>query len=420
MPGLRRTLGAAMAIGLIAGVAGSASNHDVHAARAPYVDVWVPYWAASSTSASRFGSTDNGVAVTNVVSPFIFTALPDGSVVFATGSMPAPVNAAIQRARAARRPVVPTITDGAGKGGMAAILADPGRRAGHIANVVSTVLGGGYDGIDVDYEQFAFTDGRASWGATMPNWVQFVAELSGALHAQGRQLYVTIPPVWNANAPVRDNTSANYWVYAQDKILPYVDKLRLMVYDWSPGTPSPNAPLNLYVSPVVAYSSKVADATGQSRTKLELGVPAYGRHWRQSVDGSPCPDGALNTSSLTQVAAATLDVAWARDAASGELKTLWIETVSGVHTWSTVLLPPYVPPTGSAGSVAQSAAGSVAVRLGPPPTWVTCTVRHTIWYPDEWSVGTKANVALANGWGGVVIWAGGYEVAGTYDVLAGL
>jgi hypothetical protein len=35
-------------------------------------------------------------------------------------------------------------------------------------------------------------------------------------------------------------------------------------------------------------------------------------------------------------------------------------------------------------------------------------------------VGTKAQVALNAQWGGVVIWAGGYEVAGTYDVLAGL
>ena len=47
-------------------------------------------------------------------------------------------------------------------------------------------------------------------------------------------------------------------------------------------------------------------------------------------------------------------------------------------------------------------------------------MRHTIWYPDEWSVGAKAQIALNAGWGGVVIWAGGYEVSGTYDVLAGL
>jgi spore germination protein YaaH len=254
----------------------------------------------------------------------------------------------------------------------------------------------------------------------MPNWVQFVAELSDALHGQGRQLYVTIPPVWSAGAPVQNNASANYWVYAQDRILPYVDKLRLMVYDWSPGTPSANAPLDLFVQPVVTYSSRVADATGQPRSKLELGIPAYGRHWKQSADGSACPDGATGTSSLTQVAAAALGLTFARDRASGELTASWNEVASGIHSWSPVVVAPFVPPSTTAGAVAASSAGATAVRIGPPPTWVTCTVRHTIWYPDEWSVGTKAQVALNAGWGGVVVWAGGYEVTATYDVLAGL
>ena len=58
------------------------------------------------------------------ISPFIFSALADGSV--ATVSLPSSVVAAIQQARNLGKPVVPTITDGAGKGGMAAILADPG------------------------------------------------------------------------------------------------------------------------------------------------------------------------------------------------------------------------------------------------------------------------------------------------------
>ena len=283
-------------------------------------------------------------------------------------------------------------------------------------------LASGYDGIDLDYEQFAFTDGRASWSSTMPQWVRFVAELSGALHANGKQLIVTIPPVWDAAAPVTGNTTTNYWVYAQDQILPYVDRLRLMVYDWSPGTPSATAPLNLYVQPSVAYSNKVADATGQPRSKLELGVPAYGRHWRQSADGSPCPDGSLGTSSVTQQAAPGIapGATRRRDAATGELTFSWSETVTGVRRSSTVVIPPWVPPATTAGSVAPASADAPAVRMGLPPTIVTCTVRHTVWYPDAVSVAGKSAVALNNGWGGIVIWAGGYETADTYDRLAEL
>lgn len=421
MPRLRRTLGAAVAIGFLVGAAGSAtSERTADAARTGYVDVWVPYWG-STAAVTRFAATDDARAVTNVISPFVYSALANGSI--ATVSFPSSVATAIQQARQYGKQVIPTVTDGAGKGGMAAMLADPARRAGHVAALVNTVVGGSggvsYDGIDLDYEQFAFTDGSSTWASTMPNWVQFVKDLSSALHGAGKQLYVTIPPVWSASATVTNNRS-NYWVYAQDQILPYVDKLRLMVYDWSPGTPSPNAPLNVYVQPVVAYSTKVADGTGQPRSKLELGVPAYGRHWKQSADGSPCPDGSLGTSSVTQVAATGLSVGWTRDTASGELKASWDEIASGIHTWSPVVIPPYTPPSTTAGAVAPASATDAAVRMGPPPTWVTCTVRHTVWYPDEWSVGSKAQVALNAGWGGVVIWAGGYEVGATYDVLAGL
>jgi len=143
-------------------------------------------------------------------------------------------------------------------------------------------------------------------------------------------LAVTIPPVWEATTP-GNAEQKNYWVYAQDQILPFVDRLRLMVYDWSPGTPSPNAPIDKYVAPVVAYSTKVAAATKQPASKLILGVPAYGRHWRRSADGSPCPDGSLTTSTVTQVSAPGVAPSFGRrrDAASGELTFSWDEVVTG-------------------------------------------------------------------------------------------
>jgi len=398
-----------MAIGLIA--AGSASHPTVDAARAPFVAVWEPYWAGSA-GATRFAGHPG---VVSEISPFFLSAAADGSVVSVSGA--ASMGAAIRAARANGVKVIPTVTDGAGKGGMAAILADPVQRANHIANLVNTVVGGGYDGIDLDYEVFAFTDGRTTWATTMPLWVQFVHELSDALHAQGRMLAVTIPPVWEATTP-GNAEQKNYWVYAQDQILPFVDRLRLMVYDWSPGTPSPNAPIDKFVAPVVAYSTKVAAATGQSASKLILGVPAYGRHWRRSADGSPCPDGSLTTSTVTQVSAP--DVAWRRDAASGELTFSWDEVVTGPRGASMITLPPYVQDPGTIDNVAPAGANTPAVRLGVPGSIVTCTVRHTVWYPDEWSVKAKADVALQKGWGGVVIWAGSYEVDGTYDRLAEL
>ena len=402
-----------MAIGLIA--AGSASHPTVEAARAPFVAVWEPYWAGTA-GATRFAAHAD---VVNEISPFFLSATADGSVVSVSGA--ASMTAAINAARAKGVKVIPTVTDGAGKGGMAAIIADDSARANHIANLVATVMNGGYDGVDLDYEVFAFTDGRSTWPTTMPLWVQFVHQLSDALHAQGRMLIVTIPPVWEATTP-GNAEQKNYWVYAQDQILPFVDRLRLMVYDWSPGTPSANAPIDKYVIPVVAYSTRVAAATGQPASKLILGVPAYGRHWRRSADGSPCPDGSLNTSTVTQVSAPGVapGVDRRRDAASGELTFSWDEVVTGPRGASTITLPPYVQDPGTIDTVGAAGANTPAIRLGVPGSIVTCAVRHTVWYPDEWSVKAKADVAVQKGWGGVVIWAGGYEVDATYDVLAGL
>ena len=95
--------------------------------------------------------------------------------------------------------------------------------------------------------------------------------------------------------------------------------------------------------------------------------------------------------------------------------------VTGSARRSTITLPPYVQDPGTIDSVDP---GRRDVAGGPPRrarrSIVTCTVRHTVWYPDEWSVKAKADIAVQQGWGGVVIWAGGYEVDGTYDRLAEL
>jgi hypothetical protein len=398
-------------------------GHSVDAARAPFVSVWVPYWDTAA-GAKSYGS-DLDAQLYSEVSPFFFTALADATVVQVGGAVEASrLASSVATARHQGLKVIPTVTDGAGKGGMAAILADPVARAAHIANLVALAVGdggsGGYDGIDLDYETFAFTDGSATWATTMPLWVEFVSELATALHAQGKLLTITIPPVWNATAPPTGNTTKDYWVYAQDQILPFVDRVRLMVYDFSPGTPSATAPIS-WVQQVVAYSDSVADATKQPRSKFELGVPAYGRHWRRSVGGLPCPDGTnLTTNSVTTAAApgaaATAGVALHSDA-SGEITYGWSRTYTGLHTFATVQVPPLVIPPQVAPTISDADGGAPAVRLGAPPTVVTCTVQETVFYPDGQSIKQEAQVALANGWGGIILWAGGYESEDVYDAL---
>ena len=59
-----------------------------------------------------------------------------------------------------------------------------------------------------------------------------------------------------------------------------------------------------------------------------------------------------------------------------------------------------------------------AQRLNPPSSIVSCTVRHTAWFPDAASLQNRAQHAMNNGWRGIVIWALGYETADVLPALA--
>ncbi len=161
--------------------------------------------------------------------------------------------------------------------------------AGHSTSPTSSSLTANpeIDGIDLDYEGFAFTDGHDSWASTQPVWVAFVTELAAALHANGKLLSVTIPPTWLAGG-----VPTGYPVYAQASIAPVVDRLRLMVYDWSVSSPGPISPMS-WLNQVIAYSNSAIPAASD-RSKLQLGVPSYGRDWGRQVKSTEiCPDGAL-------------------------------------------------------------------------------------------------------------------------------
>ncbi len=240
---------------------------------------WIPYWLSGSTSASGIASAIANASLFTDVSPFWFTAVPGGAngtqviinKAFANGVAAAAADT--QALHAAGIPVLPTVTDGMGRGGMAAILADPAKRAAHVADLVHIVMAGGYDGIDLDYEQFAFSDGQSSWASTQPNWTAFITDLAAALHGQGKQLSVTIPPP--CDTATACGAPHGYWVYNLAGIAPAADKIRIMAYDYHVSSPGPIAPLP-WVTGNVAYAVAHAPAA-----KIQIGVPNYGRSWTE-------------------------------------------------------------------------------------------------------------------------------------------
>jgi spore germination protein YaaH len=224
------------------------------------------------------------------VSPFWFSAKGateialDGSTTAEQG--PAMINAI--RAQGAK--LLPSIVDGMPKGGMAALLADPAARTAHVGAIVTLVQQNGYDGIDIDYEGFAFVDDRATWETTRPNWVAFIDELATALHADGKLLTVSIPPIYDGER----TGDSGYWVYDYAAMGESVDRIRIMAYDYSVSEPGPIAPLDWVRSVIRAAKKVVADDT-----KLVLGVPLYGRNWVVATTGT-CPADAEGTTPVTQ------------------------------------------------------------------------------------------------------------------------
>ena len=190
---------------------------------------------------------------------------------------------------------MPSIVDAMPAGGMAALLADPASRTAHVDAIARFAADGDYDGIDIDYEQFAFADGRDTWAATRPNWVAFITELGDRLHADGRTLTVSIPPIYDTG----QTADSGYWVYDYGAIAPHVDHIRIMAYDYSVDEPGPIAPSKWVESAIKA----ALDAT-QAPDKLVLGLPAYGRNWPTAVSGE-CPADLVE--GRTSVTAATVD-----------------------------------------------------------------------------------------------------------------
>jgi len=282
----RLLLPLAIAITMIAGsLVGQTSSASPAHANAPdrVLSGWMPYWM---TSPARPSGVDSAVANADLfedISPFWYSATPRSGGGVQVRLNPNFTNAAnnvawaMPRFREAGLVVIPTVTDASGKGRMAATLADPTLRTQHIAELVALAVENGFDGVDINYENFAFKDGRSSWDATQPNWTAFITELGAAMRAQGKVLSVTIPgPCDTRNQCGGRN---GYWVYNLPGIAPQADRIRIMAYDYTVQSVGPIAPIG-WVRANVEYAVTVMDPG-----KLQIGVPTYGRARTRTVAG---------------------------------------------------------------------------------------------------------------------------------------
>jgi len=237
---------------------------------------WMPYYSVKNSMTSILANKD----LMSEVSPFWYslssaTAIKDQ---YASAKLTIPKETQLDILRANGLLILPAITDGTKKLVLSGLLAKPSTRSQVVNTITKLVLTNNYDGIDLDLEGFAFSDGTASWAKTSPNWVLFIKELSTLLHANGKILSMTTPVVFD---PVKKR-SGSYWVYNWPETAPYIDRLRIMTYDYSISKPGPIGPLE-WTEATVAYA-----ATLMPPSKVWLGVPGYGRDWITKVTGK-CP-----------------------------------------------------------------------------------------------------------------------------------
>ncbi len=246
----------------------------------------------SSTGSSAMASLQANKDLFSDVSPFWYSATWTGSSVIKPAYSQATRDAVLSSIKATGVPVLPSITDGMPAHRMAAVLASGSTRTAFVNQIVATVTTEGYDGIDLDFERFAFSDGQSTWASTRPSWVAFVKQLSAALHAKGKLLSITTPPLYTP--------TTGYWVYDWAGIGGAVDRLRVMTYDYSVSKAGPISPF-AWVEKVAAFA-----VTQVAAGKVQIGVPAYGRDWRTGTTYAGvtglCPTTAPTGSNPSEIA----------------------------------------------------------------------------------------------------------------------
>ena len=196
---------------------------------------------------------------------------------YVTGNPSWPMADTVCLIRRAGLQVIPTMTDGTGKLELSNYLANPTTRATIVKTIVDLVLTNNFDGIDLDYEGFAFVDGNNTWTKTAPRWVALVKELSVALRSHNKLLSISTPYVYDPKEKQK-----GYFVYAWADVASSIDRLRIMTYDYSVAKPGPIGPIS-WTEKTVKYAVSI-----MSPSKVYIGLPGYGRDWITSVNGK-CP-----------------------------------------------------------------------------------------------------------------------------------
>jgi spore germination protein YaaH len=356
--------------------------------RSALVSGWLPAWDLGRSVAAVERNSD----LMRDASPFWFTAQASSGTVTVRSSVPlAARRSAAARLRAKKVAVIPSVSDVSSARAMATVLRDPRDRARHVRQLRDLAVSGGFDGIELSYQQFAFADGTSTWAATRPAWITFVRQLGSALHARGLKLAVAVPPMYSA----RRDVTGGFWVYDYAGMARVVDSLRILTYDYSVAFPGPISPLP-FVNRTLAFATTVFPAE-----RIRMGLPAYGRVWvARNAAGNPvvkgtCPAGRVpGTRSFTTATALTYLTA----RAGGRRPSIRFDAAAG-----------------------ESVASFRRYFTGRTSTGAktSCTVTFQAWWMDSRGVARRVPLVKRYGLAGFAVWHLGALDEASWTALRG-
>lgn len=341
----RRVAGALAALFLLA------PTTPADAAPRRTVSGWVTYWSAESGLNRLLANAD----IVRAVSPFWYYADGDTNIVAHTGAGNQRI---VDAAHAKHLAVIPTITETMGAAHMSTILGNATRRANHENALVSLVMRHGYDGIDVDYEQFVRNTDPHVAQVNKDGFSAFVKGLCGKLRARSKKCVITVHARTDdaMQASYRPTHSVGVFDYAV--IVRNATTMRIMAYGQhypSGATPGPVAGYP-WVKQIADYTAAKA---GAWRVRVEIGVAQVGYDW--STAG-----GRAQTYTFAQAVAK-------------------MNAVHAVRRWSDTEQAPYFTYRDSNG------------------------YGHRVWYDDARSGAIRARLSLRYGFAGIALWYPGIE-----------
>ncbi len=399
---MKRFLGFALSLILLA-TAAVQPSFAVDKAPRKILSGWIPYYSVRTVlplvrklpsaqpaiagqptvcDASQYGPAENQA----IESSYLFTnkdlmkevmpfwySLKSPTVIrddYVTGNPSWPIADTVCLMRRAGLQVIPTMTDGTAKLVLSGYLANAATRTTLVKTIVDLVMKNNFDGIDLDYEGFAFVDGNTSWSKTAPRWVAFIKELSVALHANKKLLSVSTPYLYDPKEKQK-----GYYVYAWADIASSIDRLRIMTYDYSVAKPGPMGPIT-WVEKTVKYAMSV-----MSSSKIYIGLPGYGRDWITSVNGK-CPTSAP-PGLIGGAKASVFKINYA--AAKAEIDKA-------------------VPIFDEKSSEATYSYTQIYNGLSASGASTECKVNRTVWYQNARSFAERTAIVAKYRLGGVALW----------------